>query len=217
MALRPLGSVGGLLVLALLGLACAGPTVAEKAQRKKEIRARWEVEVSLLEEIGPYRAATLTGRKGSWRLFFPRAGSCEALLRPGAPVVYRFEGPFGVLRGEAGERCTPVGVGSLRAWRDEQPRRRSQYLQPREQARFRTLHRGEGHLLLRGAFPLALEIRWPEPMDSVAVLPATPECEALLGRSKATMAFRASGPDVFVLESEQGPCPIVGLALPLGL
>lgn len=217
MALRFSGTLPWLVAVAAMILGCTGPTVQEKAQRRAESRARWQVEISEVEEIGPYRAATLTGRKGSWRLYFPRVGACEALVRSGGKGVYRFEGPFGVLQSEQGRRCSPVGVGSLAAWRDEQPRRRSQYLVPREQARFAVLHRGKSFLLVRGAFPLAIEIRWPEPMDSVAVLPATPACQAQLERSKATLEFRATGPEVFVLESEAGPCPIVGLALPLEL
>lgn len=175
------------------------------------------MEISEVEEIGPYRAATLTGRKGSWRLYFPRVGACETLVQAGVQIIYRFEGPFGVLRSDEGRSCSPVGVGSLAAWRDEQPRRRSQYLVPREQARFTVLHQGDAFLLLRGAFPLSLEIRWPEPMDSVAVLPATPACLALLERSKATLEFHATGEEVLVLESKAGVCPIVGLALPLEL
>ncbi|MBW2396942.1 MAG: hypothetical protein JRG95_22060 [Deltaproteobacteria bacterium] len=217
MALPSLGPLPWLIAVATLFAACAGPDMAKRAQRQEQTRARWEVTISDVQEIGPYRAATLTGSKGSWQLYFPRVGACEAMVRSGAKGVYRFEGPFGVLRAEEGPDCSPVGVGSLLAWRDEQPRRRSQFLMPREQARFAVLHRGESFLLIRGAFPLALEIRWPEPMDSVAVLPATPACHAQLERTAATLEFHATGPEVFLLESDAGPCPIIGLALPLGL
>ncbi|MCP3986578.1 MAG: hypothetical protein GY723_19515 [bacterium] len=217
MALRFPGPAPWLVAALALFVACASQDVAKQTQRRSETRIRWEVEISDVQEIGPYRTATLTGKKGSWRLYFPRVGACESMVQPGATSVYRFDGPFGVLRAEQGPNCSPVGVGSLPAWRDEQPRRRSQFLMPREQARFRVIHRSESFLLIRGAFPLALEIRWPEPMDSVAVLPATPACLAQLDRTKATLEFRATGPDVFILESEAGPCPIVGLALPLEL
>ncbi|MCP5057644.1 MAG: hypothetical protein GY937_13110 [bacterium] len=217
MALPFFGRLPLWIAAAALVAACAGPDMAKRAQRQEQSRARWEVTISEVQELGPYRVATLNGSKGTWRLYFPGVGACAAMVRSGAKGIYRFEGPFGVLRAEEGQDCSPVGVASLLAWRDEQPRRRSQFLMPREQARFAVLHRGESFLLIRGAFPLALEIRWPEPMDSVAVLPATPACQEQLERSHATLEFHASGPDVFLLESEVGPCPIIGLALPLGL
>ncbi len=177
--------------------------------------------ISQISDLGPYRVATLTSDKGSWRLYFPRSGACGQLIQDGASAVYRFDGPFGVVVGEDRTvRCSPVGVGSLVEWRDQQPRRRSQFLVPREQARFSAMKTGEdapAFFLLRGSFPLALEIRWPEPMDSVALIPNTPACKPLTLTPKTTMEFRAEGPSVFVLDGPDGPCPIVGLALPLGL
>jgi hypothetical protein len=210
--------VAGLLV----GLGCAPVTVEGKTQRLEAIKAAWTVEVSDVVALGPYRAATLTGKKGSWQLYFPRSGPCAELVRPGARPVYRFDGPFGLLVGDDRMvRCSPVGIGSLAAWRDQRGRRRSQYLVPREQARFSPVPGrtgdSEAHLLVRGSFPLALEIRWPEPMDAVAVLPATRACREQLLRRKTTMEFRAEGPEVLVLRGESGECPIVGLALPLAL
>ena len=210
------------LAAALGTLACAGPSESERARRAEVIKTRWEVQIGEVSDFGPYRAASLAGEKGNWRLFFPRSGPCAELVQEGARPVYRFEGPFGVLVGEDRKvRCSPVGVGSLAAWRDQQGRRRSQFLQPREQARFRALPGRDGEeaevLMVHGAFPLALEIRWPEPMDAVAILPATPACRAQLSRGKATMEFRAEGDEVFVLRGEEGPCPILGLALHLAL
>ncbi len=212
----------GAVALGGLGACALGDPTGREALRRGEIRARWKVTVSEVEVLGPYRAATLTGEKGSWQLFFPAFGSCAGLIQPGAQPVYRFEGPFGVVIGEDREqRCSPVGVGGLAAWRDRQPQRRSQYLVPREQARFSAVPLDEGassdHLLLRGRFPLALELRWPEPMDAVVVVPSTPPCRELLDRHRATMEFRAKGPEVLVLEARSGSCPILGLALPLVL
>lgn len=205
-----------------LGLGCKVATVAQKTRRLEAIKAQWQVEVSDVISLGPYRAATLTGKKGSWRLYFPRSGPCAELVQPGARPVYRFDGPFGLLVGDDRMvRCSPVGIGSLAAWRDQGDRRRSQYLVPREQARFRPLPGqtgdSEAYLMVRGSFPLALEIRWPEPMDAVAFLPATPACREQLRLGKTTMEFHAEGPDVFLLRGESGMCPIVGLALPLAL
>ncbi len=211
-----------LLALVAALAACTSLNEEQKSHRRAEIRARWQVTVSEVVGLGPYLAATLEGEQGRWRLYFPRSGSCLELIQAGQRPVYRFEGPFGVVVGEdRTQRCSPVGVGSLVEWRDQQPRRRSQYLVPREQARFAPIPLGEGdpdgQLLLHGSFPLALEIRWPEPMDAVAVVPATPACRAQLDLRKTTMEFRAEGEPVFVLLGDAGPCPIHGFALPLGL
>jgi len=168
-----------------------------------------------LAAIGPYLAATLSGPRGTWRFFFPSGSPCEALLNGTGVLWYRMRGTFGMLQGESGARCEPVGIGSLAYWRDAQPRKRESHLAPRVEAAFEPLQRGPGPVLLRGRFPLALEIHWPLPMDTVAVLPDIPACRDQLLRSTATMEFHAQGPEVFVLNGERGSCPIEGFAAPL--
>lgn len=91
------------------------------------------------------------------------------------------------------------------------------FLVPRDQAAFHTLHADEGGVLLRGRFPLTLEIRWPQPMDAVVWTAVGPACDALRGEETATMEFRSQGPEVFVLETDAGRCPVRGLALPLAV
>jgi hypothetical protein len=165
--------------------------------------------------LGPYLDATLSNEEFSRRFFFPQSSDCRALLQPGGEARYVRVGSLGSLVDDEKRRCEPLGVGSLVEWRDSLPRRRSQYLVPRVQAVFRTLFIGDDLALVRGRFPLALEIRWPAAMDSVAMIPTSPDCEALRARGKATMEFHASGPEPFLLVSERERCPILGFAAPL--
>jgi len=198
---------------AVVGVACAAATSPPEAQGPPA-PSRWRVEISGVAPLGPYLEATLENERFTRRFFFPPSSACAQVLEGGGEVQYRPIGPFGRLGNEAGARCEPVGVGSLREWRDALPRRRSRYLVPRDQAEFHAVHQGPDQLLFRGRFPLALEIRWPEPMDSVAVTPGGEACQTLLSVSTATMEFHAEGPEVFRLETASGSCPITGLVLP---
>lgn len=199
---------------ALAALACAPPPKPPAAAAPRPSPS--QVQVRDVDAVGPYLEASLQGRAHTFRFLFPPTPECLGLIREGATPQYRLEGSFGVVRDADGHRCEPVGVTQLPHWRDAQPRRRSRYLSPRTQAAFRPVHADERWLLLRGRFPLLLELRWPDPMDAVVVLPATPACRDELGRSTTTMEFRAEGDDVFLLDGAKGPCPIVGLALPWG-
>jgi len=204
-----------LLVVAAIGFACVSSPDPTDARATQPTPSRWQVQISAVGQVGPYLDATVSNEHFSRRFFFPRSAGCTEVLEGGGEIQYRMTGPFGRLGNESGARCNPIGVGSLREWRDEMPRRRSRFLLPRDQAEFRPIHADGPLLLLRGRFPLALEIRWPEPMDSVAVTPGNPACRALLSRDTTTMEFHPEGPEVFLLETEQGYCPIIGLVLPL--
>jgi hypothetical protein len=202
------------LSLFVLAAACA-PGSASRPDGEVPRPSQRVVRIAEVRQVGPYLDATLDGARAPLRFFFPRSADCNALLVEGGEALYRVVGPFGRLGDQAGARCEPVGVGSLPAWRDDLPRRRSQYLIPRAQAAYRPLFASDDLLLVRGRFPLTLEIRWPEPMDAVAVMPALPACRAAYAHPTATMEFHASGPEVFWLEVAEGRCPIVGLAVPL--
>ena len=196
-----------------LGLACSGAPLAEQPAQTPPARSL--VRLSEVASLGPYLDATLSNQEFSLRFFFPQSADCRTLIRSGAELRYVRIGSFGRLVDDEKRRCEPAGVGSLREWRDSQPRRRSQYLVPRVQAVFHTVFTGEDLVLIRGRFPLALEIRWPAAMDSVAMIPARPVCDALRARGKATLEFHASGPEPFLLVAEPGSCPILGFAIPL--
>ena len=197
----------------LLALACATAPQAPEPQRSA--RTRSLVRVSDVATVGPYLGATLSNPRFSLRFFFPRRGDCLALIRSGVEVRYLRIGSLGSVVDEEKRRCEPIGVASLREWRDYQPRRRAQHFTPRVQVEFRTIFEGEDLVLVRGRFPLALEIRWPAAMDTVVMLPADPLCDEVRQGGKATMEYHATGPEPFLLVEEEESCPILGFAGPL--
>jgi hypothetical protein len=178
------------------------------------------VQISGLNDLGPYLEADLAGRaiadgQGTRHFYFPASAECQAALIFPGEVQYRSVGTFGKLRSADGDRCSPNGIGSLVEWRDSRGKLRNEPIPQRVQAEYELLASTAGQLLVRGRFPLTLELRWPKPMDTVAMLPVTPECEALSAEPSATMEYRTTGEHVFWLEGDAGRCPIIGLAVPL--
>jgi hypothetical protein len=173
------------------------------------------VRLSDVKTVGPYLDATLSNQRFSLRFFFDRSPDCLALIRSGTEARYLRIGSFGRVVDEEKRRCEPIGVASLREWRDSLPRRRSPHLTPRVQVAFRTIFEGDEVVLVRGRFPLALEIRWPAAMDTVVMLPASPACDEARQRGKATMEYHATGPEPFLLVEEGVSCPILGFASPV--
>ena len=213
---RPLALVALACCLLLLGPGCTNRPRSQEPPRPSAYR----VEVKGLAEIGPYLQADLAGRivdrDGSFRHFyFPRTPECQRALTSTGEVQYRPEGSFGLLKSAEGDRCHPVGIGSLPAWRDHRGTLRNQPLPARVQAEYEPIAAGETQLLVRGRFPLALELRWPEPMDTIAVLPVSDACQSIFASHEATMEYRTKGEQVFWLEGDAGRCPIVGLAVPV--
>ena len=205
--------------LLLGGAICAfGCQGGSPARSPSPPSASPRVEIGDVQRVGPYRAADIRGVAGTLRFYFAPGGTCQDLVQEGAAALYLPEGHFGRLAATAlAPRCSPVGVASLAAWRDQLPLRRSRYLLPRERATLRPAGSGPGVLLARGAVPLAIELRIPGPEDLVAVLPDTPACRSLLAARSGILEFRPEGPDPLVLEDRTGRCPIRGLALPLSL
>ena len=197
----------------VLALACASAPPAAEPERPSRVRSL--VRLSEVATVGPYLDATLSNERFSLRFFFPRSADCLALVTSGVEARYLRVGSLGRIVDEERRRCEPIGVASLREWRDRQPRRRSPYLTPRVQVAFRTIFEGQDLVLVRGRFPLALEIRWPAAMDTVAMLPARSVCDEPRRRGKATMEYHATGPEPFVLVGSEGNCPILGFASPL--
>jgi hypothetical protein len=174
------------------------------------------VRLSEVATVGPYLDATLSTERFSLRFFFPRSEDCLALIRSGAELRYLRIGTLGSVVDEEKRRCEPMGIASLGEWRAYLPRQRSPHRTPRVQVAFRTIFEGEDLVLVRGRFPLALEIRWAAAMDTVAMLPADPVCDEARQRGKATMEYHATGPEPFLIVGEEGSCPILGFAAPLG-
>ncbi len=209
---------GTVLVLAVCAASCQTTPGASEHDSANLPAATPRVEIRELSQVGPYLAADVHGAAGTMRFYFATGGSCRAVLQEAASAFYLPQGRFGSLATPAEEgRCEPVGVADLAAWRDRLPRRRSRFLQPREIARFRPAGSGAGVLLARGAFPLAIELLFPNPEDLVAVLPALPACHALLAARSGILEFLAEGPEPLLLRGTAGVCPVHGLAVPLAL
>jgi hypothetical protein len=197
----------------LVALACAA--TPPPAEPERPARARSLVQLSKVASIGPYLDARLSNQRFSLRFLFPQSGDCALLIRSGAELRYLRIGSLGSVVDEERRRCEPIGVASLGEWRDHLPRQRPPHRPPRVQVAFRTIFEGEDLVLVRGRFPLALEIRWAAAMDTVAMLPAGPACDEARQGGEATMEYHATEPEPFLLLGEEGSCPILGFAAPV--
>ncbi len=174
-----------------------------------------DLSVKSVALLGPYLLVEVAGRKEQLRLLTPASPECARVLQSEAEVRYQRAGHFGRLERE-GESCDAVGVASLEAWRNRQPRRRASVQGvPRATARFALVGETEQNLLVRGRFPLASEIRVPSGADLVAVLPANEACRTAVARGQASLEFRAAGRDPFRLLVGRDACVIEGFAMPI--
>lgn len=147
------------------------------------------------------------------RFFFPAEGACARIVRAEAWVEYTAYGPLGRIR--AGDDvCDPVGIASLRAWRDRRPRPQTPRPVPRARAEFAVIYEDADYVLARGRFPLAGLVGWYGGDDTIALVPRTDACALVLARGVASMEYRPSGPQVFTLLSDADSCPIEGFVLP---
>lgn len=207
-----------LLLLLLGGAGCeTAASVGRGLEQGLNPFARTETTVGAVVVRGPYLEAALDGGGLDLRMLAPAGGGCAALLVPEAKVVYAKEGNFGRVDRD-GTHCDLVGVTSLAAWRDRQPRGggglRDRPL-PTATARFRVVHRDPEVVMIRGRFPLAARAGIPGGYDLVALLPVSETCRAPLERGEATLEFRDAGPEPFRLGGEGGFCPVLGFATPL--
>ncbi len=187
---------------------------------------------SLEQGLNPFASSTISilhlDRHGPYLLVEFRSGSalltllapagdeaCARMLRPEATLVYQKHGNFGRFEDD-GEHCDPVGVGSLAAWRDRQPRGPSGgSLIPRSTARFEEIGRDESVVLVRGRFPLAGRVGVPNGQDVVALLPNEAVCSPAIARGTASLEFFPTGRQALRLVGERGSCPVLALAAPL--
>jgi hypothetical protein len=174
-----------------------------------------DVSVQSVSALGPYLLVEVVGRREQLRLLAPASPECQRMLQPEAMLRYQKAGLFGRLQRD-GERCDPVGVASLEAWRNRQPRRRTgAQVVPRGTARFTLVDETAQHLLVRGRFPLASRIGIPAGFDLVAVLPANDVCRTAAARGEASIEFRPAGRVPFRLLVSGESCVIEGFAQPL--
>jgi hypothetical protein len=171
-----------------------------------------ELTVRSVDVHGPYLVAELFGRREEMQFVAPANAECAALLRPEARLVYAKFGVFGrVASGE--QSCTFIGVASLAAWRDRQPRRRGG-LVPSGTALYSEVFRDDRMLLLRGRFPTVNRIGIPAAYDLVALVPNDPTCREAAARGRSSIEFRIAGPDAFRLMVGDTPCVPTGFAIP---
>lgn len=145
------------------------------------------------------------------RFFLPPSPECQAVAGASGRARYQFIGPLG--RFTLGEtRCDPLGILSLRAWRDRRPRgAQPRETIPRAQATFQVIDRDDELVFVSGRFPLAGRVGWVGGVASRALLPANDAaCDRAIETGVASMEFRVSGRRPFTLVGPNGLCDMVG-------
>lgn len=174
-----------------------------------------ELGVHAVSPLGPYLLVEVSGRREQLRLLLPASPACTAIAQPEARVRYQKHGVFGRLERDD-ERCDAVGVASLEAWRNRQPRARSKrQVVPRSTARFTPVAETDQYLLVRGRFALASRVGIPAGFDLVAILPANPVCRTARDRAQGSLEFRPAGRDPFRIMVGSDPCVVEGFATPI--
>ena len=205
----------GLALLAVLSLALAScSSRAAKQLRQTVPGTRAPAFVTQVAIRGEYLDATLEGETFRLRFFFRPSELCAQLLRENTWVDYRSLGQWGRVQVEDEEFCEPVGIASLPEWRNRQPRSSGRGVKPRGTARFEIFYTDDEVVLARGRFPLATRVGWSRWDDTVAIFPNTDACREPLERGVAPIEFRHHGPRPLELVSAQGPCPVLGFAIP---
>lgn len=173
-----------------------------------------DMTVSKVKMRGGYLDTTLAGSGWSLRTFLPASEVCTRVTRGEAAVRWLNSGPYGTVERD-GERCEASGMGSLREWRNKQPRSQSGSLIPSGRAEYRIVHQDEEVVLLRGRFPQTGRVGFSGMGDSIAVVANSGVCQRPIEAGQATIEFFPGGRNVLTLSSAQGRCPIEGLIRPL--
>lgn len=190
--------------------------VGRYAEQRLNPFAATRVSLLSVDAVGPFLVAQFRNRGSVLTFYAPAADDgCARLLRPEASVTYRKHGHFGRFT-DGDLRCDPIGVGSLPAWRDRQPRdRRDGAIIPRASVNFRELGRDGDVAWVRGRFPLASRVGVPSGFDLIAFLPLDdPACARPLERGVGSMEFVPTGRQAIRIVGEGAPCPVLGFALP---
>ena len=149
--------------------------------------------------------------------YVPNDPECAAIFSADSPVDYVNANPGGEFR--AGDRsCRAVGIGTLKVWRNRQPRppNRGGAIIARAQADYRKIYEDADVVFLRGRFPLSGKVGWVGLDDLIAVVPKVPACEMPIARNTSSMEYYPVGRHVLTLVSTRGQCPIQGLITPYG-
>lgn len=214
--LRSLALRVGLAALAISGLACAGGPGKARETTGRVARPpdpRWETVVVSARPRGAYLEVRLVGVDVDLTLIFPATELCAETLAPASSATWQQSGHFGYVRGAGGEKCTAVGVASLRAWRATRgPSTALGQPFPPETAHYEVVHRDEEVVQLRGRFPLTYLAAIPGGVDIVAFVPNSEACRRPIEDGEAMLAYRDSGPVSFQLGAA---CRVTGFARPV--
>jgi len=211
---RELRALGLVLLLGFLAFGCATAKHAgEKVLYSVNPFATTDVLVLGVSQHGPYLLASLAGPMADLRFFAPATQACLQVLAPDTRVNYGKSGQFGRFRRDD-QICDPIGIASLAAWRDTQPRRRGPPV-PRATAYYHVAQQDPELIFLRGRFPLASRVFISGGYDIVAVLPNVAACAAVAEQDATSLEFRAAGPEAFRLLAGDQSCDVLGFALPL--
>jgi len=211
---RELRALGFVLLLGFLAFGCATAKHAgEKVLYSVNPFATTDVLVLGVSQHGPYLLASLAGPMADLRFFAPATQACIQVLAPDTRVNYGKSGQFGRFRRDD-QICDPIGIASLAAWRDTQPRRRGPPV-PRATAYYHVAQQDPELIFLRGRFPLASRVFISGGYDIVAVLPNVAACAAVAEQGATSLEFRAAGPEAFRLLAGDQSCDVLGFALPL--
>ena len=167
-------------------------------------------------ERGDYLDIALTTAGKELRFLLPLADEdCAAFGVPAPQGSTRYVNSGALGRLERAEtRCVPVGVLSLREWRDRRPRGSREPI-PRSRAEWEVIYSDADVWMLRGRFGLAGELGWVGGADTVVVAERGPVCDAVAASGNASLEFRHVGRDVLTLLGKTGPCRLLGFARPL--
>lgn len=209
---RATGSAVLLLAAASILAGAAGCTLDSAIASAGLPGTTYPATVSDLAERGSYLDAFVEAGAFRYRFFFPANDSCRDLLGRSEGLAFAWLGVMGrVTDGE--NRCDAVGVLSLAAWRDRQPRRSREPL-PRAPARYHVVYRDADLVQLYGRFPLAGQLGFTGTAQLVAVIPNDASCAGFGEKGTTSMEYRASGPNPLTLIDGSRLCRVLGLAQP---
>jgi hypothetical protein len=171
-----------------------------------------EAEVGPATGRGSYLDAEVDAGGFEYRMFFPNEPGCRQLLAAPTGVHFKWLGVMGRLTLDD-ERCDAVGVLSLVAWRDRQPRRSREPL-PRAPARYQVVYEDADLVQLHGRFPLASQLGFTGTGQLIVVIPNDDACHGFGERGTASMEYRVAGPNPLVLINRDQLCRVLGVAQP---
>ena len=168
--------------------------------------------ITQTSELGPYLNVVVERGDGARSLYFTPDAACREILREGEEVGLVNAGPYGRIdRGAV--QCVPQGIGALTSWR-ERLTRGVQSPRERTDAQYRQVGAFEGGYALRGRFEGFGRVEWIGGYDTIVLIGTSEACGAVANTETATLEYRNSGPEAFVLLAGGGACPVEGLLRP---